>query len=287
MSAGNTSSRRTKPSSIRLASGPRLKPSASSVGVQARGSSSRASGLPRVSATIRSRTRGSIGPGRTESSNARASVVVQATDLEFGESGQFVLDRRPGQRRPSPPTRPPGAGRRTPAPARTPGRATVRRRRCTALAAGWRRRTAGSGRPGRRGTGPAPVRSVGRTPYRGPRAADVGGGRSGPGTAGRADGVRRRRAPSRTRPRRRERPGRSWLLATSASSNADLPTPGSPRRTRTSLRPVRAALSNPFSTAVSRPRPRSSSPRSPTETGLHPRRPRRNGATLRRFRFRP
>ena len=48
------------------------KPPARSAGVSPRGSSSSASGLPRVSATIRSRTRASSGPGITESSSARA-----------------------------------------------------------------------------------------------------------------------------------------------------------------------------------------------------------------------
>ena len=74
VSGGRTSSRRTKLSSIRPASVPALRPSASSAAVQAWGSSSRASGLPRVSATIRSRTRGSTGPGSTESRRARASA---------------------------------------------------------------------------------------------------------------------------------------------------------------------------------------------------------------------
>ena len=73
---GKVSSCRRKPSSIRpdrgAASG-RPNPPASSVGVNARGSSSSASGLPCVSAMIRSRTRGSSGPGSAESSSARAS----------------------------------------------------------------------------------------------------------------------------------------------------------------------------------------------------------------------
>ena len=53
-------SRRRNPSSMRLANGivsVNLNPNANSVGESRRGSSSKASGLPRVSATIRSRTR--------------------------------------------------------------------------------------------------------------------------------------------------------------------------------------------------------------------------------------
>ena len=48
-------------------------PPASSAGVKRRGSSSSASGLPRVSATIRSRTRSSSGPVTTVASNSCAS----------------------------------------------------------------------------------------------------------------------------------------------------------------------------------------------------------------------
>ena len=48
-------------------------PPASSAGVRPRGSSSSASGLPRVSATIRSRTRSSSGPASTVPSNSCAS----------------------------------------------------------------------------------------------------------------------------------------------------------------------------------------------------------------------
>ena len=50
-------------------------------GVSPRGSSSSASGLPRVSATIWSRTRASSGPASAESSSARASLVAQPRRL--------------------------------------------------------------------------------------------------------------------------------------------------------------------------------------------------------------
>ena len=74
--SGRASSCRAKLSSIRPASGVapgRPNPPASSAGVSPRGSSSSASGFPRVSAMIRSRTRASSGPASTEASSARAS----------------------------------------------------------------------------------------------------------------------------------------------------------------------------------------------------------------------
>ena len=75
--AGGSSARRSwKRSSMRPASaGAPSSPSppASWAGVRPRGSSSSASGLPRVSATIRSRTRSSSGPATTAVSSARAS----------------------------------------------------------------------------------------------------------------------------------------------------------------------------------------------------------------------
>ena len=75
--AGRAASWRAKLSSIRPDSGAapgRPNPPASSAGVNPRGSSSNASGLPRVSATIRSRTRASSGPASADSSSARASL---------------------------------------------------------------------------------------------------------------------------------------------------------------------------------------------------------------------
>ena len=65
-------------------------------GVSPRGSSSSASGLPRVSATIRSRTRASSGPASAESSSARASSSAQPLDHELRQPGQFRA-RDPGR----------------------------------------------------------------------------------------------------------------------------------------------------------------------------------------------
>ena len=79
---------------MRLASGRasgRPNPPASSAGVNPRGSSSSASGLPRVSATIRSRTRSSSRPGTTESSSARASASLRPPTTSSGRPRQLLL----------------------------------------------------------------------------------------------------------------------------------------------------------------------------------------------------
>jgi hypothetical protein len=57
-------------------------PPASSAGVSPPGNSSNVSGLPRVSATIRSRTRSSSGPVTTESSSARASPSLSGDSIK-------------------------------------------------------------------------------------------------------------------------------------------------------------------------------------------------------------
>ena len=81
------SSRRRKLSSMLLESGNppgSPKPPASSAGDNSRSSSSKASGLPRVSATIWSRTRASSGPVSTESSSARASASRKPSTTSSG-----------------------------------------------------------------------------------------------------------------------------------------------------------------------------------------------------------
>ena len=87
VSGGSDCTRRRKLCSIRLgssrASG-RPKPPASSAGVSPRGSSSSASGLPRVSATIRSRTCASSPPGRTVSRSSRASYGASPSSTSSG-----------------------------------------------------------------------------------------------------------------------------------------------------------------------------------------------------------
>ena len=89
VSTGSDPIRRRKLCSMRLASGRasgRPNPPASSAAVKPRGSSSKASGLPRVSATIRSRTRSSSRPGIAESSSARASLSLRPPTTSTGRS---------------------------------------------------------------------------------------------------------------------------------------------------------------------------------------------------------
>ena len=66
-------------------------PPASSAGVMPRGSSSRASGLPRVSATIRSRTRSSSRPGTALMSSVRASSSASPRSRSSGRPSKSCL----------------------------------------------------------------------------------------------------------------------------------------------------------------------------------------------------
>ena len=106
MGGGRTSSCRRKLSSIRPGSGTAPgspNPPASCPGVSPRGSSSSASGLPRASATIWSRTRASSGPGSADPSSARAS---SSRSPATGSSGS-PASSAPGTRVPK--TRPTGS----------------------------------------------------------------------------------------------------------------------------------------------------------------------------------
>ena len=93
LSAGSVSSRRWKPSSMRPARGipsGSARTSASSAVVHAGGSSRSASGLPRVSARMRSRTRGSSGPVITESRRAPASATGRPPTTSSGKPANSV-----------------------------------------------------------------------------------------------------------------------------------------------------------------------------------------------------
>ena len=242
-------------------------PPASSAGVNPRGSSISASGLPRASPRIRALTRSSSGPGIVVSSSSRASSAASPSIDELRQPLEDVLvaglAQREHQRRPAPP----GAGApRTPASARTPGRATARRRRCTAAAAPRRRRPAGSGPPARRGSDPAAVRRSGRTPCSARRAAGPAAARDGRASARTAHAGRRTRAPSRTR---RPPPGRSGIPrrpSTGAATGRSCrppprragPAPGSgphalPRRVAPARRARRHGRATPTMTGSRRP----------------------------------
>ena len=92
VSAGRASSRRRKPFSMPATVGT-AKPPASSAGLKQRGRASRASGLPRVSATTRSRTRSSSGPGTAIWSNARASASSSPRSSSSGKPRSWSCGR--------------------------------------------------------------------------------------------------------------------------------------------------------------------------------------------------
>ena len=90
--SGSARTRRRKLSSTRPETGAapaNPNPPASSAGVNPLGSSSRAKGFPRVSATIRSRTRASSGPVSTESSSARASSSRRPSITSSGSPARW------------------------------------------------------------------------------------------------------------------------------------------------------------------------------------------------------
>jgi hypothetical protein len=91
VAGGSGTRRRRKLSSMRPARGVASgspKPPASSAGVCPCGSSRRARGLPRLSATIRSRTRGSSAPVTAVSSRAVASLVLSPRTTSSGSPGR-------------------------------------------------------------------------------------------------------------------------------------------------------------------------------------------------------
>ena len=123
-------------------------PPASSAALMPRGSSSRASGLPRVSATIRSRTRSSSRPGNDRLEQRARVGVVEPPQRQLRQARQRVLTARLSHARTRAPPAPPAVGaRRTPAPAQRRRRAIGDRRRRTTAVAPRRSQTAGRASP--------------------------------------------------------------------------------------------------------------------------------------------
>ncbi len=94
VSSGRASTRRRKLSSIRPDRDNTFgipNPPASAAGGSPRGSSSKASGLPCVSATMRSRTRSSSGQRTTESSSTRASASASPSTTSSGSPVKSAL----------------------------------------------------------------------------------------------------------------------------------------------------------------------------------------------------
>lgn len=149
VSAGSDRSCRWKLCSRRFASGcvsGRPNPPASSAAVNPRVNSTNASGFPRVSATILSRTRSSSRPGATDSSNARASASLKPVTTSSGSPVSSRSSWAHAARKPWRPIPLGGGARRTRVPAQKPGRATGRHR------------------PGRQEAVPQPPRRAARAP---------------------------------------------------------------------------------------------------------------------------
>jgi len=169
-----------------------------------------ANGLPRVSATIRSRTRTSSGPGSTESSSDRASLLAQTLQDQFRQS--------PPSRRsayaPRTPHRPiprPGGGPRRPGPALRRDRSTAHRPPDRSTGAARPHRRAGPKPPGPPGIDPARYRQRCPTAVR-------SASRWGPGSRSRV--IEHRRA-QLDAPRRNASSISDWTPAARATRQPD------------------------------------------------------------------
>ncbi len=130
-SVGSCCTRRRKLASIRSGSDPSLgspKPPASPCAENSRGSSSSASGLPRVSASIRARTRSSRGVVMTDASSSRADRPPARRSAVQAAQPAHRVDQPLVRRTAGRPTRPLSAEPRTPALARRIDQATGHRR---------------------------------------------------------------------------------------------------------------------------------------------------------------
>ena len=181
----------------------RPNPPASCVTVSPRGSSNSASGLPRVSATMRSRTRSSSRNGAAERRSARASPLRSPCTSSSGSprrsgAATRAASREPDRFREEPPSQ------QTRASLPTPRRAIARRRRRRAADAPRRLREQGQERqPDEEPIRRRSLRSS-RTRSRGRCAVVEGGARPIRAAAHTAGARRRTPAPSRTRRPQRE-----------------------------------------------------------------------------------
>ena len=185
-------------------------PPASCVGVIPRGSSSNASGFPRVSTMMRSNTRSSTRAGSTDSSRIRASRRPRGPIASRGSRRAFAALAGREKQRDLLRQQPPGEERERPSRGASSNH-------CASSTTHNRRHrspppTTDPGRQARRGTGSG----------RGRRSAERDGERVALGIGqaiaelddrpGPAAGARRTGAPSPLRPRRCERPGSSCEL---------------------------------------------------------------------------
>ena len=224
-----------------------------------RGSSSNASGLPRVSATIRSRTRSSsLNTGPPSSSSARASPSLRPCT---SSSGQVLEARRPARERRtrSRPAPPAADARRTPSVS-----AEAWSSHCASSMHAQRAdaRSADLGEQAQHGQADeeavrSRARAAGRTPSRARHAAVPAAVEPVRAAARTAGAGRRTAAPSPTPRRRPVRRCSSDADSIRYSSSAVLPIPASPRtRTSDRLSPGRMSATKPSSIAHSLARPR-------------------------------
>ena len=253
VAAGRASNRRRKLSSIRCdsarPSSGRRNPPPGSASVRPSGSSSSASGLPPVSAMIRSRTRSSSGTRITEPSSSRAASADRPRTSSSGKPPKSPPGSRAAA---SNPTGSASSLRATNASTWDDARSshcessiTHSSGRCSATADS-RLSTA---RPTRNRSGASPSRNPNATPS----AARCGpGNRSSSPSIGAHTWCRAANASSisDSTPDTRAMP-RPAAHSMAYSSSAVLPTPGSPRSTSTPLRPPRTASSRLSSAARS------------------------------------
>ena len=238
----------------------RLSPPASSAGVNPRRSSSRASGLPLASATIWSRTRSSSRPGTADASSRRASpLLIPSTDNSGSpiSSLSSLGSRRAKTRATGSASRRRAANARACADARSShcASSTMQTSGCSAATSDSSVRTA---RPTRNRSGAAPSRS--------PKAVRSAS-RCGPGRSSSRSSIgaqiwwRPAKAISISDSMPAARTTRQSDATPRACSNrAVLPTPDSPRRTRTELRPARTPATSCSSASHSRCRPINAEP---------------------------
>ena len=226
-------------------------PPASSAGANPRGSSSNANGFPRVSAMIRSRTRSSSGQRITEASSARASPSPRPSTTSSGKPARACSapDWRTANTRP---TESANSRRATNSSACSDARSShcaSSTRHTSGRSSATSDSRPSTARPTRKRSGATPVVN----PNAVPNASRCGGGRRSRRSSIDAHSccspAKASSISDCTPPARATR--HPDACSTRCSSKADLPTPGSPRTTRTRLSPWRTASSSRSSTSRS------------------------------------
>jgi len=230
-------------------------PPASRTGGSPRGSCSTASGLPRDSATMRSRTDSSSGPWITESSSRRAASSQSPSIRSAGRCRHPVSQSRVARSR-----RTDSLPRRRARKSSTSADARSSHWQSSTMHTRGVPRAASDSRPSTAAHTSSRSGASPRTrPKATPRAAPCASGRS---SSRSSTGRHRRCSAAKASSRSDSTPEARRTVSPSASPaawsrSAVLPMPGSPASTRTALRPVRTDTSRSLKTARSRHRPRS------------------------------